>query len=446
MYSLKRRLLLALIFVLTLTTFCTGLAMYFTIQSEVDRLLDNSLKQVALSYQNLHPADFLSLRSGFLSKDQDLVVQIYDPISGLKFISRKMDFLPIMERVGFSDIQIEGKPWRIFTAQNPLGQIIEVAQPTIVRSETAVQAAKTVLLPLLIMMLLAGLVIWVIVGQGFNALSTTVHAIERRSPASLNPLSMKGLPTEISPLVSALNLLLSQLDESLKAQKRFASDAAHELRTPLTALTLQLQLAQRAKTDETRQKAFEKLREGIKRATRLVSQLLTMSRLDPENRSKPLLPLDLHALAQSVVEEMSLVAAQKNIEIKAIGNTPVIALGNEDALRLLINNLCDNAIRYTHNGGHIEIKTFVDHNKAEIEVSDDGPGIPEAERERIFERFYRAEGTKTIPGTGLGLAIVRRVAEIHGGHPSVGEGIKGKGASFKIEFPARPSAEAERAS
>lgn len=443
MYSLKRRLLVGLIFVLTLTSFCTGLAMYFTIQTEVDRLLDNSLKQVALSYQNLHPADLLSLRSGALAKDQNLVVQVYDPISGFKFISRKMDFLPIADRVGFSNLSIEGKSWRIYTAQNPLGQIIEVAQPNIVRSDTAVQAAKNVLLPLLIMMLLVGLVIWLIVGKGFSALSATAKAIEHRSPASLAPLPMKGLPIEISPLVKALNLLLSQLDDSLKAQKRFASDAAHELKTPLTALAMQVQLVQRAKTEEARNKALSMLKEGIKRADRLINQLLTMTRLDPENRSKSLLPLDLHALAQSVVEELSPIAAKKNIEIKANGNSPVIVVGNEDALRLLINNLCDNAIRYTQDSGHIQINTSVEHDKAEIEVSDDGPGIPETERERIFERFYRAEGTRTIPGTGIGLAIVRRVAEIHGGHPYVSTGINGKGASFRIEFPARPSAEIE---
>ena len=110
-------------------------------------------------------------------------------------------------------------------------------------------------------------------------------------------------------------------------------------------------------------------------------------------------------------------------------------VANEDALRLLMTNLCNNALRYTPEGGEIRIETLVRDTEASIRVCDNGPGIPEAERERIFERFYRAEGTKTIPGTGLGLAIVRRVAELHGGKPSISEGIEGKGVCFSIDFP-----------
>ena len=237
------------------------------------------------------------------------------------------------------------------------------------------------------------------------------------------------------PLVNALNDLLGQLGESIKAQQRFASDAAHELRTPLTALTLQIQLAERAKTEEARAKAFGRLKDGVKRATRLVTQLLTMARLDPDNRSRPFLPVDMTQLARSVAEDLSPIAEQKHIHLWAVSETPTVVVANEDALRLLMTNLCDNALRYTPEGGEIRIETLIKDTEASIRVCDNGPGIPEIERERIFERFYRAEGTKTIPGTGLGLAIVRRVAELHGGKPSISEGIGGKGVCFSIDFP-----------
>ncbi len=435
MYSIKTRLLAAITIALTLATLCAAAAIYFSVENEINRLLDNSLRQVALAYQNVRSQDILRIRRDFFAQDESMVVQIIDPNTGAKALSRSMDPLPIADQIGFSNVKIGGEIWRLYTTQNSYGQIIEVAQPTFVRSEIALQSAKSVLLPLFFMLVLIALVCQIIIGQGFRALSRTASAIGRRSPSSLTPLSLKGLPAEIEPLVSSLNNLLEQLSDSLKAQKRFASDAAHELRTPLTALTLQIQLAERAKTEEARQKAFGRLKDGIKRATRLVTQLLTMARLDPDNRSQPLLPLDLTALAHSVCDELAPLAAQKNIELKAASDKPAVAIANEDALRLLMNNLCDNAMRYTPADGHIEIRTYIRDSKAFIEVCDDGPGVPETERERIFERFYRAEGTKTIPGTGLGLAIVRRVAELHGGTPSLDAGLNGKGVCFRISFP-----------
>ncbi len=435
MYSIKTRLLAAITIALTLATLCAAAAIYFSVENEINRLLDNSLRQVALAYQNVRSQDILRIRRDFFAQDESMVVQIIDPNTGAKALSRSMDPLPIADQIGFSNVKIGGEIWRLYTTQKSYGPIIEVAQPTFVRSEIALQSAKSVLLPLFFMLVLIALVCQIIIGQGFRALSRTASAIGRRSPSSLTPLSLKGLPAEIEPLVSSLNNLLEQLSDSLKAQKRFASDAAHELRTPLTALTLQIQLAERAKTEEARQKAFGRLKDGIKRATRLVTQLLTMARLDPDNRSQPLLPLDLTALAHSVCDELAPLAAQKNIELKAASDKPAVAIANEDALRLLMNNLCDNAMRYTPADGHIEIRTYIRASKAFIEVCDDGPGVPETERERIFERFYRAEGTKTIPGTGLGLAIVRRVAELHGGTPSLDAGLNGKGVCFRISFP-----------
>ena len=435
MYSIKTRLLVALSIVLALTTIATGAAMYYSVQREVDRLLDDSLREVALSFDNIRSQDVVQLKRRFGNREQSIVVQIYDPISGTVALSRRMESLPVMDRVGFSDFQLDGKTWRAYTFLNPYGQIVEAAQPRFIRSEIAFQTAKPVLLPLFVMILLVGLVVWVIIGQGFHALNKTTGAIARRSPTSLQPLSMKGMPREIVPLVNALNDLLGQLGESIKAQQRFASDAAHELRTPLTALTLQIQLAERAKTDEARAKAFGRLKDGVKRATRLVTQLLTMARLDPDNSSRPFLPVDMTQLARSVAEDLSPIAEQKHIHLWAVSETPTVVVANEDALRLLLTNLCDNALRYTPEGGEIRIETLIKDTEASIRVCDNGPGIPEAERERIFERFYRAEGTKTIPGTGLGLAIVRRVAELHGGKPSISEGIGGKGVCFSIDFP-----------
>ncbi len=436
MFSIRKRLIASVIFILLVSTFCAGVGSYFAIQQQVDRLLDNSLKQVALSLNTLHSGELSFLRKHKIQADENIVVQIYDPISGVTFISRDMKFLPLAERTGFSDLLIDGKPWRLYTSQSRSGQIIEVAQPLHLRNQAVLHAAKPILIPLLVAVPLTAIILWLVIGQGFSSLASATRAIARRSPTSLKPLSMKGLPEELAPLVTSLNDLLERLSDSFKLQNRFASDAAHELRTPLTALSLQIQLAERAKTEEARQKAFSRLKEGVKRATRLVTQLLTMARLDPENSDKPMLPLNLHQLAENVKDELTVVAQQKNITISTAGDEHSIVIGNKDALALVITNLCDNAIRYTSEGGHIRISTESKDGIGTIAVSDDGPGIPEQERERIFERFYRAEGTKTIPGTGIGLAIVRRVAELHGGKPHLAEGLDGKGITFKISFPA----------
>ena len=220
MYSIKTRLLAAITIALTLATLCAAAAIYFSVENEINRLLDNSLRQVALAYQNVRSQDILRIRRDFFAQDESMVVQIIDPNTGAKALSRSMDPLPIADQIGFSNVKIGDEIWRLYTTQNSYGQIIEVAQPTFVRSEIALQSAKSVLLPLFFMLVLIALVCQIIIGQGFRALSRTASAIGRRSPSSLTPLSLKGLPAEIEPLVSSLNNLLEQLSDSLKAQDR----------------------------------------------------------------------------------------------------------------------------------------------------------------------------------------------------------------------------------
>lgn len=220
----------------------------------------------------------------------------------------------------------------------------------------------------------------------------------------------------------------------MESQKRFASDAAHELRTPLTALKLQVQLAERAKTEESRQKAFNRLHAGIDRATGLVQQLLVIARLDPDAHKKPFVVVNLADVIGSVVDELSVLAQQKNIALET--NTVDLRVeGMEDALKLLITNLTDNAIRYTQPEGRILLSVRQQDHLAIIEVSDNGPGIAPEERKRVFDRFYRALGTKA-QGHGLGLAIVKRIVEIHHGEIQIEDGLDGKGTTMRIQLPA----------
>lgn len=218
---------------------------------------------------------------------------------------------------------------------------------------------------------------------------------------------------------------------NLTFQTFFLFGQNHEL----TALALQIQLAERAQTDADRTAALAKLKEGVRRATRLVQQLLAMARLEPEAAETPLAPVALDALAQSVAAELAPVAAAKPVALAVARVEPSTATGNEEALRLLLTNLVDNALRYTPAGGRVEVRAFRSGKDAVLEVADDGPGIPAAERARVFDRFYRVPGTD-VPGSGLGLAIARQVAELHHARIELADGLDGRGLTARAVFPA----------
>jgi two-component system OmpR family sensor kinase len=273
------------------------------------------------------------------------------------------------------------------------------------------------------MLPLLGLIGWWIVGRGLTPLMTLAQTLERRAPTSLEPIELLQTPVEVRPLVNALNDLLARLGAAVDTQRRFAADAAHELRSPLAALTLQVQLAQRAESTEDRAIAFAQLEQGIRRATRLVGQLLTMARLDPEAASTPTADVDLAAIARGVVDERRAQANDAKIALTLETEEARLA-GQEDALAILIANLVDNALRHTPAGGSVRVAVRRADSAVSVEVSDTGPGIPGDERSRVFDRFYRGRGAQK-GGSGLGLAIVRQVAEMHSGTVELDEAAGG---------------------
>ena len=209
------------------------------------------------------------------------------------------------------------------------------------------------LLPVLIVLPFLGLAGWWIVGRGLAPLGRIAGDVKQRSPTALTPLDTASMPSEIRPLADALNDLLARLDQSFTQQSRFAADAAHELRTPLTALNLQVQLAERAASDEDRSRAFEKLRQGLRRSARLVQQLLTMARLEPEAAAAAPTRVDIGKLLTSVIDDLRPLASERRIRVTASASSDCIVAGNEDSLRILFSNLVDNAIRYTPEGGTV---------------------------------------------------------------------------------------------
>jgi len=438
--SIRRRLLAALLGALLGAGVIAAIATYASARGEVDALLDEELRQIALSLRDHAQIDLQRLQRASDDPELRALVQIWDPAFDRPYSSRAIDPLPRLSVDGFATVEHDGRSWRVYATRSGK-QAIQVAQPTALRTELAARSAGRLLLPVVIVLPFLALLGWWIVSRGLAPLTVVAQTISQRDPTSLEPVAVDKLPTEVLPLVESLNALLQRLDESFDTQRRFAADAAHELRTPLTALTLQIQLAARAQSVEERTIAFERMAQGVKRATRLVQQLLTLARLDPEASQKPVAPTDISALACAVVDEMRPLAAQKSIVLEIDARPSAWVSGHDDALRILVTNLVDNAIRYTEPEGRVHVSVRLNDATVQLTVRDTGPGIPADERERVFDRFYRGRDA-AAGGSGLGLAIVRQIARLHGGSVMLSEVDAGSGAQALATFPAAQPAQA----
>jgi two-component system OmpR family sensor kinase len=242
-------------------------------------------------------------------------------------------------------------------------------------------------------------------------------ALDARHPEALDPLPDQRLPLEVQPLVRALNGLLERLATALDIQKAFVADAAHELRTPLAAVQIQSQLVARAKDDTARSEALADLQAGVTRATRLAEQLLALARSEPDGLAATN-AIDLRALLQDCVVAYAPLAQNRSVDLGIEASEAATVIGDADALRVMFNNLVDNATKYTPRGGRVDVGLDVEEGHPVVRIADSGPGIEPAERDRVFDRFYRAgaganRARTDVAGSGLGLAIVRRIATQH---------------------------------
>jgi signal transduction histidine kinase len=259
-------------------------------------------------------------------------------------------------------------------------------------------------------------------------LAAVALEIASRDSDHLVELRPARAPEEVRPLVEAINSLFTRVEQTLESERRFTADAAHELRTPLAALTAQAQVAMQARSAAEREHAMAQLATSLRRATRLVDQILTLARLDPEDRP-PTGRVDLGGLAEEVCARHGALALEKDIALE-LNAEPVTVPGDSDMLRILLRNLVDNAIRYTPVGGQVTVAV----TREGLSVTDSGPGIPVEERARVFNRFHRLAG-QDIEGSGLGLSIVARIAERHGAAISLDSGADGRGLKISVRFP-----------
>jgi two-component system OmpR family sensor kinase len=440
--SLRRTLIGWIALGLVVAIAAAAVATYLRARDEANVLFDHQLAQVAASVTGMPLA--APAPPAPLGADA-LVVEVWTRDGVDVYLSQPQQPLPRTRELGFHTVATDRGAWRVYSVLAG-DQVVQVAQPMALRRELAAGMALSTILPLVAILPFLAVFVWFAIARSLAPLERLAAALSRRSSRSLAPLPDAGLPVEVQPVVQALNGLLARLDAALDAQRAFIADAAHELRTPLTAISLQAQLAERAGTDAERAAALSELRAGLDRATHLAGQLLTLAREEPGVADRPFAPVDLAQLAAEAIAEHMPLASARRIDLGlalpepgAKSATPVVVDGDAPSLRTLLGNLVDNALRYTQEGGRVDVGLARDGDATTLSVSDSGPGIPPAEQARVFDRFYRAPGTAHVPGSGLGLAIVRSVAERHRATIALGPGLSGAtgpGLAVVVRFPA----------
>jgi two-component system sensor histidine kinase TctE len=319
--------------------------------------------------------------------------------------------------------------------------VVYVAESTERRTALAREIMKGIVFPQLFVVPLMVLLMWLGLRRGAAPLERLRAQVTSRGPGDVAPLQAPDAPEEVAPLINAFNELLARVEREGAAQKRFIANAAHQLRTPLAGIRIEAELALRSENIADKTAALEKISAGTARTAHLINQLLTLARTEgAATESLPMLPLDFTAIARDAVAAAYPLARAKHIDIGFDApDAAHFVRGHTDLLRELVSNLVDNAIRYTPENGHITVR-MLNEDLTILEVEDDGIGIPAAERERVFERFYRVIGGEET-GSGIGLAIVREIAVRHGASVMVTAPESGIGSLFRVTFAQEAQAE-----
>ncbi|WP_373182078.1 ATP-binding protein [Halomonas campaniensis] len=454
MTSIRRRTLGLVLLVFGVSMLAIGLVSYRYAAHEIEELYDASLAQNARLLEGLIQAPLpaeqreallASLESALSRADQSdkglpghryeskLAFQLWE---GERLLLRSASAPPepfTGAPPGYASSRVADHDWRVYVLDvAESSRRIMVAERDDVRGELTRAVALRTLLPDLVGLPLLALLLWWATGRGLRPLSRLAAAIRQRDPHNLQPLVMHPLPRELDTIVGALNRLLERIRGLRVREQRFIADAAHELRTPLAVLDLHAQNALAAEDPDDRRGALEELRSGVARATRLVTQLLTLARLEPEEEEQDAgvrVDGDLLAEVREALAELSPLAVERGqtLELAAEEGGDWRLAAEPGAIATLVQNLVGNALRYTPDGGRVTVTLAADDARLILSVDDQGPGIPAAERERVTERFHRAGAGA---GAGLGLSIVERLLARHGGQltlteaPGAGGGLR----------------------
>ncbi len=435
-HSLRTRLLAWLLGAVVVATLAQAGFAYTTALSQADVLFDRHLRTMATALTSGAALGQLP-PNGEVNADragEDFVVQLWNAKGEPIFRSAAHQTLRRPAQPGFSLVHAyDGRDYRVFTASAP-GLGVMVAQDLDARRDMARTLALRTILPTLPMTPLLALIVWWVVSRSLAPVARLRAQMAARKADELAPLSDHDLPAEVRPLILELNLLFERLRQAFDSQRVFVADAAHELRSPLAALKIQLQGLQRAGDDPTRELAVRRLASGIERAGHLVDQMLVLARQEASvAEGVALAPTDLAQAGFLALSDTVASAQARQIDLGVHRAISVMVPGSAESLRILVRNLLDNGVKYTPAGGTVDLSVHATPEGALVTVEDSGPGIPEKDRARALDRFWRVNGA-VATGSGLGLAIVKAIADMHGATIALDDSQRLGGLRVRVAF------------
>lgn len=416
MRSIKSELMIYLSLAIIAVIGLLSLQSYQSTSDELGELYDANMQHLAETvienYSMYAPTEnkfpFGKHKSGIRS-EQDYLIELLDS-QNIAYQSHQNALSADMARTGLSTQWIQHKRWRIYIAKD--GALTSVvAQDYKLREATIRAVAFKLMIPQLLIVPFLIVCTLVVISKTIKPLAIISNQMASRSLADLHPLDEEHQPVELIPMIKALNRWMQKVSHSLKLQKRFTSDAAHELRTPVTALALQLSSLRNANQLQLKDQ-LPHLFKSLNRMERLVQQLLTLSRVDPETHANISEVVHINSVVVKVLNDLKPIYTQRNLDIGVTTTDEVYIMGAEDAIEIMLNNLLVNAINYSNDDGVINIKLTSSQAEATVEIEDFGPGIHQENIAKVFDRFYRSPDARGT-GSGLGLAIVKEIATQH---------------------------------
>lgn len=347
------------------------------------------MRQIALNLGDLKPEP-LDAPGARQEPEDQFLIEVRKRNGEAARSPRDSAELPLQSESGFSVVSAEGQDWRVYTWITPK-RTVQIAQRMTVRQEIAERAAMKAAASILVTIPLAWLVIGWAIGRTLDKLAKLVREIGERGPDRMDPIPIGDTPVEVRPLIAGMNDLIARLQRALDQQRRFVSDAAHQLRTPLTALGIQIEnIRMAADGEKAMATAFSDLGGGVRRASKLLDQLLRTARFDAPPEAMRSEPIELASLVTECAADHIPVAANKGVDLGFGAVEAAEVSGVPAELKILFGNLLDNAVRYTPPGGSVDVSVYGNDGHPIVEVADTGPGVSEEALPRLTERFFRA--------------------------------------------------------
>jgi two-component system, OmpR family, sensor kinase len=410
MISLRKQLLCWLAPLYIGSAIIAAFVAYVTFGWAVDFFMDNQLRVFAESHAAVGeikgPLPTLTRHN---VQKGDLIVQMWDRNGRLLATSWPDLDLPLQKTDGFHDFVLDDLKWRAYTLHTP-DRTVQIVQCVNFRAMVIREHVLGTSMPVLLLIPLSIAILWCGIRMSLRGVERVARAAEAQDERNLCDLPVEHAPGEIHPLVNSVNKLLGRLRDAFSSQRRFVQDAAHELRTPITAMTLQLENLKVRVNDPAALEQVAQLEAGLARTKRLVEQLLRLARQEAVRPSEPPTPVDLDAVLKDAVASLLPIADRRRIDLGFAASACATTPGRPEELRSLFHNLIDNALRYTPEGGVVDVALHNDAGVVTVEVIDSGPGIAPELLPRVFDRFFRIEGADAH-GSGLGLAIAKNAAE-----------------------------------